>query len=74
MTGHDIPDNRTLALLRAGCRTRLDLAEKLGVLSTSRFLDESIARLQAAGLVTVTAAGELVPTFEQPALDTDEAP
>lgn len=72
MTVHDIPDSRTLALLHAGCRTRLDLAAELGVLSSSRFLDESIVRLQKAGLVTVTADGEPAPTYEQPALDTDQ--
>lgn len=52
--------------------TRLDLASELGVLSTSRFLDESIVRLQSAGLVTVTAAGELAATYEQPTLDGQE--
>lgn len=65
----DIPDDRVLALLRSGCRTRQDLGAELGVLSTSVRLDEAIVRLQQRGLVTVTDAGELVPTFEQPALD-----
>ena len=68
----DIPDDRVLALLHGGCRTRLDLAAELGVLSTSVRLDEAIVRLQQRGLVTVSASGELVPAFEQPALDNEE--
>lgn len=72
MSHHDVTADRVFALLHGGCRTRADLAAELGVLSSSRWLDDAIVDLQQRGLITVSASGDLVPVFDQPTFDSLE--
>lgn len=45
MSVRDITADTVLGALHAGDRTRLDLADRLGVLSTSRWLSDALAEL-----------------------------